>query len=114
MAQPIDIQTELGRATLVERVADIQGRLAIAAQQRAHSDAVEMRTVAETLVRQARHAENSEIEPDGRRRNPFVGRRKKKTAKAAAGTETASTFYTAEETREVAADPEVHKLDISI
>ena len=114
MAQPIDIQTELGRATLVERVADIQGRLAAAAQQRAHSDAIETRAAAETLVGQTHQAESAEIEPDGRRQAPFLGRRKKRSAKARAASETASTFYTAEEIRDVAVDPEAHKLDISI
>ncbi len=114
MAQPIDIQTELGRTTLAERVADIQGRLTVAAQQRAHSDALETRAAAETTVGHAHQAEKRELEPDGRRQNPFVSRKRKKAAKASAAPDESSTFYTAEETREVAVDPEAHKLDISI
>jgi hypothetical protein len=73
--QPIDLQTELGRLMAVERVQQVADRVSLVAQQRVAADEQQQRVGLETQVQQT-HAKSEEIEPEMRRKNPYMGRRK--------------------------------------
>ena len=75
MPQPVDLQTELGRATAVERIQEVAGRASLAAVQRQAADFEQDRVDLETQVQQTHEAESEPVRADGRRRNPFAGRR---------------------------------------
>ncbi len=77
MPQPVDLQTEMGRIAAAERIQQITDRLSLAAQHRAAEAAEEERLREETQVRQSNESEHREIERDGRRRNPYAGRRRR-------------------------------------
>lgn len=82
MPQPIDFQTELSRVAAVERAQQIADRLALNAQQRLAQEIEEQRTLAETQVHQP-EAKSGEVEPELKRKNPYVGRRRKRGEKPA-------------------------------
>jgi len=73
--QPIDLQTELGRLMAAERVQQLADRVSLVAQQRVAADEQQQRVGLETQVQQT-HAKSEEIEPEMRRKNPYMGRRK--------------------------------------
>jgi len=77
MPQPIDMQTELARMTLAERVQDISGRQSLAAAQRAQEEAETTREILESQIRQTPETQSEHVDEDGRRKSPFVGRRKR-------------------------------------
>ena len=83
MPQPIDFQTELSRVAAVERAQQIADRLAMNAQQRLAQEIEEQRTLAETQVHQP-EAKSGEVEPELKRKNPYIGRRRKRGGKPAA------------------------------
>lgn len=111
MPQPIDPQTELGRATAAERIQQIADRVSLAAQARASAEMANARASAETQVHQAAQ-KNDEVDRELRRRNPFAGRRKKRDGEP----EDSRTrhFYNAAEKEVVADDLDSHRLDIEI
>lgn len=114
MPQPIDPQTELGRATAAERIQQIADRASLAAQARLAADVDGARVNAETQVRQAMQ-KNDEVDRELRRRAPFVGRRKKRQGGGESpGDERSRHFYNASEKEVLADDPEVHRFDIEI
>lgn len=114
MPQPIDPQTEMGRATAAERIQQIADRVSLAAQVRASAEMANARASAETQVHQAMQ-KNAEVERELRRRAPFSGRRKRRDG---GGDEPEDTrvrqFYNAAEKEVVADDDSVHRLDIEI
>ena len=77
MPQPIDLQTELGRLMAAERVQQVADRVSLVAQQRVAADEQQQRVGLETQVQQT-HAKSEEIEPEMRRKNPYMGRRKRR------------------------------------
>ena len=78
MPQPVDLQTEVARATAVERIQQLADRVSLAARQRVASAAQEDRLVSETQVQQTPQAQSEEIDAEARRRNPYVGRRRRR------------------------------------
>ena len=80
MPQPIDFQTELSRVAAVERAQQLADRLAMNAQQRLAQEIQEQKTLAETQVHQP-EAKSGEVEPELKRKNPYVGRRRKRGEK---------------------------------
>lgn len=102
MPQPIDMQSELARTTMMERIQDAASRTNLAALQRASEEGEQARVDADTQVVESREAEGREVEGDGRRKSPFLRRRKaKKTASS-------------EEDAPHRADIEPHRFDRSI
>ncbi len=81
MPQPIDLQTELGRLMAAERVQQVADRVSLVAQQRVAADEQQQRVGLETQVQQT-HAKSEEIEPEMRRKNPYMGRRKRRAPRA--------------------------------
>lgn len=83
MPQPVDLQTEIGRLTAVQRIQDIADRASLAAQQRQVTSVEENRVASETQVQNTNQPENREVNADGRRQNPFVGRRRRRKSSGA-------------------------------
>lgn len=114
MPQPIDMQTELARAIIAERVQDATGRASLAAQQRALVDADENRVNAETQVQETEETENKRVEGEARRENPLTGRKKRRRSKKKGEDESSQVFYTADEHKEIAEDPDDHQFDFTV
>lgn len=114
MPQPIDPQTEIGRATAAERIQQIADRVNLAAQARASAEIANARNNAETQVHQAMQ-KNAEVDRELQRRAPYIGRRKKRDG-AQGEPEDSRTrhFYNAAEKEVVADDLDAHRLDIEI
>lgn len=112
MPQPIDMQTEITRISMAERMQDASTRASLAAQQRAAQDSEENDQLREVQVNETEESENPDVDADGKRKNPFGGRRKKRQAPL--GDEGSHTVYTADETKEVLEDPDDHRLDVTI
>ena len=74
MPQPVDLPTELVRATTIQRVQQVAERVALAGQQRAEAEIEAERVAREREVRET-HNKNEEVEQELRRRNPYRGRR---------------------------------------
>ncbi|MCC6694163.1 MAG: hypothetical protein IT365_00905 [Candidatus Hydrogenedentes bacterium] len=111
MPQPVDLQTELARVTAAERIQQSADRASLAAQQRAASTVEQTRVNAETQVQQTVEAESEQIDQDGRRKNPFVGRRRRRAKEEIAGpTPPAS----AGDLKVIPEGTEKHELDITI
>lgn len=114
MPQPIDPQTEIGRATAAERIQQIADRVNIAAQARASAEIANARNSAETQVHQAMQ-KNAEVDRELQRRTPYLGRRKKKEGTPGEPEDNrARHFYNAAEKEVVADDLDAHRLDIEI
>lgn len=78
MPQPIDMQTELARTLVAERIQDASARAALLAQQRAQGEEERVRAAQQAQVTESKQADNREVrdkeehgEPRerGRRRN---------------------------------------------
>lgn len=78
MPQPIDPNTELGRISAADRVQQIADRASLAAQARHAAEATQHQVDSETQVAQA-NQKNEEIHEELRRKNPFMGRKRRKT-----------------------------------
>lgn len=78
MPQPIDFQTEMAKATLADRIQSIMTRTSLAAQQRQAAELNQVRMQAESQVQDMEQPENPEVDGEGRRKNPFSGRRQKR------------------------------------
>ena len=114
MPQPIDPHTELARLTTAERIQQIADRSSLAAQARNSEEAEKARTNAETNVQQT-DQKSEEVDQELRRKNAFIGRRRKKKNKDAQQDETTEhTFYNADERQEIVPDPDDHNLDVTI
>lgn len=114
MPQPIDMQSELGRMTMAERVQEAAGRAALAAQVRAASEADDDRQSAETQVAETRETESDNIRGDAKRKNPFARRRKKRGDGQEAGLDPATAMYTPGESNGVADDSDGQNLDVTV
>ena len=110
MPQPVDLQTELARTSAVERIQQVADRVSLAGQQRTAAEAQRDRLIHEQQVQQPPETGNRSIEPDGRRGNPYVGRRRRR--KKGDG-QPASTLYNANEQPECL-DEEGDQLDVSV
>lgn len=118
MPQPIDPHTELGRATAAERIQQIADRTSLAAQARVASEATNGQRAAETQV-QHTASKNDEVDRELRRRNPYVGKRRKREQGSEQGSEhgkerRAMQFYNASEKEVLADDPLTHDFDVEI
>jgi hypothetical protein len=114
MPQPIDPQTELGRATAAERIQQIADRASLAAQARASAELANARASAETQVHRTAK-KNDEVDRELRRRTPFVGRRRNPKGKNGEPEDSRTRhFYNAAEKEVVADDLDAHRLDIEI
>lgn len=108
MPQPIDMQTELGRTTLAERIQDAAGRVALAAQYRAVHDADEARIRTETQIHEPVETQGDRIREDERRRNPFVRRRRRP------GQGVSEAAPSVHPSAAKAPDDEAHRFDITV
>ena len=116
MPQPIDPQTEIGRATAAERIQQIADRASLASQARTAEDTANIQRKQETLAQEVA-PKSDEVNRENRRRNPFVGRRKKKRQDKEQGEgdqRKAHSFYNASEKEVVADDPQAHEFDVEI
>jgi len=114
MPQPIDMQTEVARATMADRIQDATSRAALAAQQRAVTEEEGRQVQAETAVEETPETQSEHVEEDGRRKAPFARKRSKSKKKGEEHpTEATSELYTASHQKEI---PETgdHDLDVSI
>lgn len=115
MPQPIDPQTEIGRATAAERIQQIADRSSLAAQARVASESANGQRAAETQV-QHTAPKSDEVDRDLRRRNPFVGKRRKREQEESEQGKNRRTmqFYNASEKEVLADDPQAHDFDVEI
>jgi len=104
MPQPIDFQSELGRVTAAERVQQVMDRLSLVAQHRTTEEIEQQRVAHENEVQQARE-QSDQIEPENRRRNPFMGRRRRHEGEPEAQQDKSQTPANPEEP---------HQLDVTI
>ncbi len=120
MPQPIDAQSELARTTMAQRVQDLAGRAALVQAQRNQVEADQARDAAIRTVDETAKAQSEHVDEDGRRKNPFVGRRRRRkglggvNAASTEGNENAKVFYTSGERTRLAEDSEGHQLDITV
>ncbi len=85
MPQPIDMQTELGRTMVAERIQDASARAALLAQQRAQVEEDKVRVAQQTQVGKAEQTDNREVgEQDEQGDAHERGRRRRPAEQAAA------------------------------
>ena len=109
MPQPIDMQTELGRSMMAERIQDAATRGALAAHQRDQLKEKQDQALRETQVSETPETQSEHVDQDGRRKNPFVKRRsRRKDRKGSSGQSGKSA------SNPHAADADDHQLDGSI
>lgn len=104
MPQPIDLPTEVARTTQVERIQQIADRTSLAAQQRLAAEVDEDRVQVEQNVNETPDSNTEGLDRDGRRRTPYVARRKQRATE-----ETPET-----ERRPRGSDGEPHRFDVSV
>ncbi len=75
MPQPIDMQTELGRALLADRIQQTVDRAALAASMRARLEGEDDQVLSETQVDESPESQSEHVDPELKRRNPYVRRR---------------------------------------
>jgi hypothetical protein len=80
MPQPIDMQTELARVHVAERIQQIADRASLAGQHRQEIETEQTRIARETQVQETPQPESEQVEAEGKRRNPFAKRRRKQRA----------------------------------
>lgn len=113
MPQPIDTQTELGRITAAERIAQISDRASLAAQARAAQEAELERKAVENEIREAKQ-KNEQVDKELRRNAPFVGKRGKKKQDEQTDKEDKHASHHAGERPVIPTESDIHGLDISI
>ncbi len=110
MPQPIDMQTELGRSMMAERIQDAATRGALVAHLRDQVEEKKAQALRETQVDETPEAQSEHVDEDGRRKNPYVTRRsRRKDQKDPAGQSARS----ARKKRAASTDDD-HRLDVSI
>jgi hypothetical protein len=72
MPQPIDMQTELARTTLANRIQQVTERATHLAAIRAVAANDEEQILGETQVDESPDAQSEHVDPETKRRNPFV------------------------------------------
>jgi hypothetical protein len=113
MPQPIDFNTEGLRQHAADRIQEIAARQSLAAQQRLAIQDQEERVEHETQVQDTQESQEQAVDEEGRRKNPFIGRRKRKKRDTGAALPP-TLVYTPQEKNEVAGNLEGWELDISI
>ncbi len=111
MPQPIDMQTELGRAAMVERVQEAMTRVSLAAQQRARSTEEEDQILAESTVDETAETQGERVDADTRGNNPRA------KGRPSAGREQPPEDETGgrpSRRQTQALDPETHGFDVSV
>lgn len=78
MPQPVDMQTEIARATMAERIQDAAGRSNLAALQRAQLESEEIRAGKESQVNETQETQSNKVDADGEQKNTRSNRRKRK------------------------------------
>lgn len=78
MPQPVDLQTELGRVSAAERIQQIADRASLASLQRTAEEVAQNRVSQESQVQQTDQPQSEQVDAEAKRRNPFVGRRKRR------------------------------------
>ncbi len=111
MPQPIDPSSELGRISAAERVQMTMERAAQMAQLRMADDAEKDSRQLQELAQQAKQ-KDAQVDEELRRRNPFMGRRKKQGQSGQQPDESLDT-YNARQRREPGDEPE-HRLDVTL
>lgn len=116
MPQPLDAPSEVARTTLADRVQHVNDRAVLAHQMQAADNEAEIRAAAETQVSETHETENERVDPEGKRRNPFVGRRRRRPKKKddSQADRASRTFYTADVRKEVAGEGEAGEFDVTI
>ena len=110
MPQPIDMQTELGRSMMAERIQDAVTRGALAALQRDQVEEKKAQALRETQVAETPETQSGPVDEDGRGKNPFVKRRtRRKDREGPSGRSTRSARK-----KRAASDDDDHQLDVSI
>ena len=112
MPQPIDLQTELARTEMAARIQEMAGRGALVGMQRDRLDDERLKAEAETKVEDTQKTQGEHIDKDGRRKNPFVKRRRKKRLDETKPE--ARVFYTASEEKRIAEDEGGQHLDVTV
>lgn len=115
MPQPIDMQTELARTSMAERVQETVGRASLAAHQRSATDAEADRVNTETVVHETPESEASRVAEEGKRKNPYAKIRKKRRKKKGPSEAETKEFYSPSEGKTaISENPDDHQLDIEI
>lgn len=106
MPQPVDMQTEIGRAAAVERIQQIADRASLAAVQRGADDTQLDRVAEETQVRETQQ-KGERVDEEGRRKNPYRRRRKHRDILD-------DEDELARENEAAAGNSEIHRIDVLI
>lgn len=114
MPQPIDMQSEITRISMAERMQDAATRSSLAALQRAQLEAEKDERLKTTLVNQSDEVENPHIRPEEKSEKNAKKRPKKKKKPKTESDIAAHVMYTSHEEKEVVADPDDHNLDLTI
>lgn len=114
MPQPIDAQSELARLSLLDRAQEVAGRAAAAQAQRDLAEAERLRNQDIRTVQETPESQSEHVDEDGRRKNPFVVRRRKRKGGEDATDLRARVFYDAKERTRVADDPDGQELDVTV
>jgi len=110
--QPIDLQSELARTDMASRIQDMASRGALAGMQRDRLEDERLKAEAETQVDETPKGQSEELDEDGRRKNPFVTRRRKKQQDET--DPEARVFYTASEEKKIVEDGSGQHFDVTI
>jgi len=78
MPQPVDLPTELARVNAAERIQQVADRVSLASHNRAVLEDQEDRLQIETAVQHTHETESRQVDAEGRRSNPFVGRKRRR------------------------------------
>lgn len=82
MPQPIDMQTELGRTLMAERIQEASTRAALLAQQRELQEEKQLRGVDESRVGETAETQSEQVDEDGRQGHADGDRRRRSAARA--------------------------------
>jgi hypothetical protein len=97
----------MARVTTADRVQQITDRTSMAAQQRLTTETQQVRVAQETQVQQTPEAQSEQIDSKAQRRNPYVGRRRRKAPRHETPKEQVESPASGDEV-------EPHQLDVSI
>lgn len=116
MPQPIDMNTEVAKLADATRAQEMVDRASLVAQHRVSRDVQDKDAKAETQVQETKDTRGEEVDAEGRRSNPFVGRKRKRRKKRGSkdGDDPANIFYNANEQTETAGDDEGGNFDVTI
>lgn len=87
MPQPIDMQTELARTLVAERIQDASARAALLAQQRAQVEEERVRTAQQAQVTESKQADHREVRDKEEQGEPQERGRKRSGATPQAAAE---------------------------